>query len=138
MDLPRYHRLRSAYYRLEGRRCAACAAIHFPPRDRCETCQATDLAPHRLSGPGTVYSYAEVAQAPHGFTAPYVVAMIELEEGMKVTAQLTDVEPEDVAVGLPVEMVTRRLQEKGERGFLVYGYKFRPRMAQQASRRVLT
>ncbi len=129
MDLPRYHRLRSAYYRLEGRRCTACEAIHFPPRDRCQACGEAGLEPHRLSGRGTVHSHAEVAQAPKGFTAPYVVAMIELEEGMKVTAQLTDVEPRDVTVGLPVEMVTRRLQEKGERGYLVYGYKFRPRVA---------
>ncbi len=132
MDLPRYHRLRSAYYRLEGRRCTACEAIHFPPRDRCETCRETSLEPHRLSGRGTVYAHAEVSQAPRGFTAPYVVAMIELEEGMKVTAQLTDVEPREVAVGMPVEMVTRRLQEKGERGYIVYGYKFRPRLAGSA------
>ncbi len=129
MDLPRFHRLRSAYYRLEGRRCNACETLHFPPRDRCEACGESRLEAHRLSGRGTVYAHTEVAQAPRGFTAPYVVAMIELEEGMKLTAQLTDVEPEDVAVGLPVEMVTRRLQENGERGYLVYGYKFRPRLA---------
>ncbi len=129
MDLPRYHRLRSSYYRLEGRRCTACAAIQFPPRGRCEKCQEVVLEPHRLSGRGTVYTHAEVAQAPEGFAAPYVVAMIELEEGMKVTAQLTDVEPREVTVGMPVEMVTRRLQEKGERGYIVYGYKFRPRIA---------
>ena len=130
MDLPRYHRLRSAYYRLEGRRCTACEAIHFPPRERCGTCDETGLEPHRLSGRGTVYAYSQVAQAPRGFKAPYVVAMIELEEGMKVTAQLTDVEPDDVSSGMEVEMVTRRLQEKGgEQGYLVYGYKFRPRLA---------
>lgn len=133
MDLPRYHRLRSAYYRLEGRRCTACEAVHFPPRDRCETCRETDLEPYRLSGRGTVYAHAEVAQAPRGFTAPYVVAMVELEEGMKVTAQLTDVEPREVSVGMPVEMVTRRLQEKGERGYLVYGYKFRPVLARSTA-----
>lgn len=129
MDLPRYHRLRSAYYRLEGRRCADCDAIHFPPRNRCQACGEASLEPHRLSGRGTVYAHVEVAQAPQGFTAPYVVAMIELEEGIRVTAQLTDVEPEDVEVGLPVEMVTRRLQEKGELGYIVYGYKFRPSLS---------
>ncbi len=129
MDLPRYHRLRSVYYRLEGRRCTACEAIHFPPRDRCEKCRETSLEPHRLSGRGTVYAHSQVAQAPRGFIAPYLVAMIELEEGMKITAQLTDVEAQNVSVGMPVEMVTRRLQAKGERGYLVYGYKFRPVLA---------
>ncbi len=130
MDLPRYHRLRSAYYRLEGRRCTACESIHFPPRDRCSSCDQTELEPHGLAGRGTVYAHSQVAQAPRGFKAPYVVAMIELEEGLKVTAQLTDVEPDEVSVGMPVEMVTRRLKEHGgEHGYLVYGYKFRPRLA---------
>jgi uncharacterized OB-fold protein len=51
-----------------------------------------------------------------------------LEEGPLVTAQLTDVDSEDVAIGMPVEMVTRRLREDGKQGVIVYGYKFRPRL----------
>ena len=54
------------------------------------------------------------------------VALVKLEEGPMVTAQLADVEPEQVAVGMPVEMVTRKLRQDGERGVIVYGYKFRP------------
>ncbi|HVT58998.1 MAG TPA: hypothetical protein VHR45_11415 [Thermoanaerobaculia bacterium] len=56
-----------------------------------------------------------------------MVATVDLDDGGRA-AQLCDVELEDVAIGLPVEMVTRRLQEKGPpgRGYLVYGYKFRP------------
>jgi len=126
MDLARYHRLRSAYYRLEGQRCTSCQAIQFPPRTACRICRERSLEPHRLSGRGIVYSHAEVAQAPRGFAAPYVVALVKLEEGLLLTAQLTDVEPEDVVIGLPAEMVTRRLQEHGPHGYLVYGYKFRP------------
>jgi hypothetical protein len=126
MDLARYHRLRPAYYRLEGQRCTSCQAVQFPPRTACRICRERSLVPHRLSGRGIVYSHAEVAQAPRGFAAPYVVALVKLEEGLLLTAQLTDVEPEDVVIGLPVEMVTRRLQEHGPHGYLVYGYKFRP------------
>jgi uncharacterized OB-fold protein len=126
MDLPRYHRLRSSYYRLEGQRCTSCTKVQFPPRSACRSCRKATLEPHRLSGRGVVYSHAEVAQAPRGFQAPYVVALVQLEEGILVTAQLTDVEPQDVAIGLPVEMVTRRIQEHGAHGYLVYGYKFRP------------
>jgi uncharacterized OB-fold protein len=126
MDLARYHRLRPAYYRLEGQRCTSCQAVQFPPRTACRICRERSLEPHRLSGRGIVYSHAEVAQAPRGFAAPYVVALVKLEEGLLLTAQLTDVEPEDVVIGLPVEMVTRRLQEHGPHGYLVYGYKFRP------------
>jgi uncharacterized OB-fold protein len=133
MDLPRYHRLRSSYYRLEGQRCTSCGAIQFPPRASCRSCRSRKLEAHRLSGRGTVFSYAHVGQVPHGFAGPYTVAMIQLEEGIRVTAQLTDVDPEEVEVGLPVEMVVRRIREYGANGYLVYGYKFRPVLPQRAS-----
>jgi uncharacterized OB-fold protein len=131
MDLPRYHRLTSAYYRLEGQRCQACGAVQFPPRGACGACRSTALEPHRFSGRGTVFSFAEVGQAPKGFSGPYLVALIDLEEGIRVTAQLTDVDPDEVEIGMPIEMVTRRLQEKGPHGYLVYGYKFRPVLEQR-------
>ena len=134
MDLPRYHRLTAPYYRLEGRRCTACGTLQFPPREACGDCRGREMETYRFAGKGTVFSFAEVAQAPHGFSGPYMVALVDLEEGVRVTAQLTDVEPDDVEIGMPVEMVTRRLQERGPegRGYLVYGYKFRPLLAPKA------
>jgi uncharacterized OB-fold protein len=78
-----------------------------------------------------VYSHTTVYDAPAGFeeNAPYTVALIKLEEGPLVTAQLTDLGEASVEIGTPVEMVTRRLRTDGdERGMLVYGYKFRPRL----------
>jgi len=53
------------------------------------------------------------------------VALVKLEEGPLVTAQLTDLEGEP-AIGMPVEMVTRKLRTDGARGMIIYGYKFRP------------
>ena len=51
----------------------------------------------------------------------------ELDEGPMVTAQLTDVDNSAVEIGMPVEMVTRKMRNDGdERGLIVYGYKFRP------------
>ena len=126
MDLARYHRLRAAYYRLEGQRCLVCGTVQFPSRSACRRCRTRALEPYRLSGRGAVHSYAEVAQAPRGFSAPYLVALVALEEGPRVAAQLTDVDAGDVTIGMPVEMVTRRIQERGPHGYLVYGYKFRP------------
>jgi scaffold protein (connect acetoacetyl-CoA thiolase and HMG-CoA synthase) len=135
MDLPRYHRLTAPYYRLEGQRCKDCGAVQFPPRSACGACRSKETEPYRFSGRGTVFSFAEVAQAPKGFSAPYMVALVELEEGVRVTAQLTDVDPDEVEIGMPVEMVTRRLQEKGPHGYLVYGYKFRPLLETVSERR---
>jgi hypothetical protein len=58
------------------------------------------------------------------------VALVKLNEGPMVTAQLTDLGNQPVEIGMPVEMVTRRLRSDGdERGVLVYGYKFRPAVA---------
>jgi uncharacterized OB-fold protein len=78
-----------------------------------------------------VYSHTTVYDAPAGFeeNAPYTVALVKLEEGPMITAQLTDLGDQAVEIGTPVEMVTRRLRTDGdERGMLVYGYKFRPRL----------
>ncbi len=56
--------------------------------------------------------------------------MVKLDEGPMVTAQLTDLGEEPVSIGMPVEMVTRKIRNDGdERGMIVYGYKFRPVMA---------
>ena len=78
---------------------------------------------------GTVYSYPTIYNPPAGYEeyAPYPVALVKLAEGPLVTAQLTDLGCQQVAVDMPVEMVTRRLRSDGdERGMLVYRYKFRP------------
>ena len=70
--------------------------------------------------------------APEGFEAqaPYTVALIRLEEGPLVTAQLTDFGDRKPVIGEPVEMVTRKLKADGDKGMLVYGYKFRPPIRQ--------
>lgn len=128
MDLPRYHRLRSTFYRMRATRCMQCRATHFPPRTRCHLCRSGQVEEARLSGRGRVVSYARVYQPARGFrdAAGSVTALIELPEGLRLIAQLTDVEPEEVQPGLEVEMVVRRLRADQEEGMIVYGYKFRP------------
>ena len=80
-----------------------------------------------FAGTGEVYSFTTLQQAPEGFEdqAPYVLALVKLDEGPMVTAQLTDLDG-PVAIGDRVEMVTRKLTTEGSRGVIVYGYKFRP------------
>lgn len=79
-----------------------------------------------FAGTGEVYSFTTVQETPEGFDdqAPYMLALIKLDEGPLITAQLTDVDGE-VAIGDRVEMVTRKLTTEGARGMIVYGYKFR-------------
>ena len=128
MDLPRHWRLKQARYRLEGARCEECGDIFFPPRSICPECRSENVTPHSFAGRGRVYSYSTIYDPPAGFEeyVPYTVALIRLEEGPLVTAQLTDVDPADVEMDMPVEMVTRALRRYGEEGLIVYGYKFRP------------
>lgn len=134
MELPRYHRLRSAFYRMEAARCAGCHVVHFPPRSRCHLCGSDKLETVRLSGQGRVLSGTRVYQPARGFrdSAGTATALIELREGVRVIAQLTDVDPEEVTPGLEVEMVVRRLRADHKEGFIVYGYKFRPLLAAAA------
>jgi uncharacterized OB-fold protein len=75
-----------------------------------------------------VYSYSTIYHPPAAFQddAPYTVALVRLEEGPLVTAQLTDTDSDEVRIGMPVEMVTRRIGSDGEEGVITYGYKFRP------------
>lgn len=129
MEIPRHWRLRKQRYALVGEICPHCEAKIFPPRDVCPDCGKEAKTLYSFSGKGEVYSYTTVYEPPAGYEdfAPYTVALVRLEEGPMVTAQLTDIENEAVEIGLPVEMVTRRLRSDGdERGMLVYGYKFRP------------
>jgi uncharacterized OB-fold protein len=130
MELPRYHRLRNQLYHLEGSKCPACGAKFFPPRGRCPGCGQHELEPHRFEGRGTLVSYSEVFQVPRGYTAsvPYAVGLVRLDEGVTVLAQLTDVSPDAVKIGMRLEAVTRKIKADGEKGLLVYGYKFRPVM----------
>ena len=84
---------------------------------------------YQFSGKGEVFSYTTIYDAPAGYelNVPYTVALVKLNEGPMVTAQLTDLGSQPVEIGMPVEMVTRRLRSDGdERGIIVYGYKFRP------------
>ncbi len=129
-EIARTWRIRYQRYRLEGTRCKDCGKIHYPPRLICDKCYSRNLEPYRLSGEGEVISYTVVNRGATGFDAytPYIYAIVKLKEGIVVEAQITDVDLEDVYVGMPVEMVVRKLTEYRDDGLIVYGYKFRPKL----------
>jgi len=130
MEVARWNRTKQQRYGLVGEVCPHCEEKIFPPRDVCPNCGEEAKILYQFSGKGEVYAFTTVYEAPEGYTefAPYTVGLIKLEEGPIVTAQLTDVDNDKVQIGMPVEMVTRKLREDGDRGMLVYGYKFRPRL----------
>ena len=128
MNAARFWRNEKTRYGLIGETCRACGEPIFPPRDVCPHCTDVGQDPRQFCGKGEVYSFSTLYDAPAGYTAyqPYTVALVKLEEGPLVTAQLTDVDNSEVRIGMPVEMVTRKVREEGENGIILYGYKFRP------------
>lgn len=87
-----------------------------------------------FSGKGEIYSWTKVLDnVPTGFEyqIPYYLALIKLDEGPMITAQLTDFGEQEPEIGMKVEMVTRKLSEDGNKGLITYGFKFRPPLNNQ-------
>ncbi|MCL4266230.1 MAG: Zn-ribbon domain-containing OB-fold protein [Anaerolineae bacterium] len=128
MEVSRHWRLQGQRYKLVGETCDNCGVKLFPPRDVCLECEAPAKELYTFTGLGEIYSYTTIYDAPAGFehNTPYSVALVKLEEGPLVTAQLTDMDEDEMYIGMPVEMVTRKLRTDGDEGMIVYGYKFRP------------
>lgn len=103
--------------------------------------QQVEYESFTFSGKGEVCSFTTVKYAGKKFErqTPYVLALIRLDEGPIITAQLTDNIDENnsfesVNIGDRVEMVTRRLFEESREGIIVYGYKFRKILNQSESK----
>ena len=128
MPAPQYAREIPQRYRLEAARCGACSKIAFPPRRVCPSCHGESFETVTLSGEGKVVSWTVIHVAPDDFAtqAPYVVAIVELAEGVRLTAQIVDCSTEDLDFGTPVRSVLRRLSTEGDGGIIRYGYKFTP------------
>jgi hypothetical protein len=88
---------------------------------------------YSLPRTGRVLTYSSIHSPPKGFEAnvPYPVALIELEDGTKITSQLTDCDSSDISIGMPVEMTVRRIREESPSSIIVYGYKFRPKVRRE-------
>jgi len=91
MNYPLTHR---EYYeglkegKLLGLKCRKCGEYTAPPKINCLNCASSDLEVVELSGKGTVRTYSVIRVAPEGHQAPYVVALVELEEGPWVLGNL--------------------------------------------------
>lgn len=85
------------------------------------------LEPHKLKPRGKIVSYATTHVAANGFEdqVPYVLAIVELDDGPRLTTQITDCNPTEIKIGDEVEIVFRKMGQEGEDGVLYYGYKGR-------------
>ncbi|HEV8594100.1 MAG TPA: Zn-ribbon domain-containing OB-fold protein [Thermoplasmata archaeon] len=131
MAIPRFWREIPSRYNLVGSKCGNCGALDFPPRAVCPRCGRRSIGKMermKLGGKGKVVTFSIVHDAPKAFDImkPYVLAIVEMDEGVRITSQIIDVDPAVVKIGMPVETAFRKLGEDGEAGVIHYGYKFRP------------
>jgi uncharacterized protein len=98
---------------LRIQQCGGCGALRHPPGPMCPMCNETKPEHVVASGLGEVYSYVVHHHPPvPGHTLPFVVALVELEEGVRLLAELTDVAPEEVRVGLPVRIGFAKIDDE--------------------------
>ena len=131
MAVPRFWREMPVRYNLIGSHCTGCDMYHYPPRAMCSSCQRESfgkMEEYQFAGTGQIVANTVVYQPQQGYEmhGPYPMAMIEMDEGARITAQIVDVAPEMVKRGMRVEAVFRKLGEDSESGIIYYGTKFTP------------
>lgn len=94
-------------HELYVQKCRGCGALRYYPRAVCPTCLSSDTEWVLSSGRGTVYTYTVTYQnQAAGFREelPYVMAYVELEEGVRLLTNIVGCSPEAVRIGLAVEV----------------------------------
>ncbi len=94
-------------HRLMIQRCQDCQRAIFYPRSVCPHCMSDRLEWIQASGRGTIYSYTVVHRSPAAFKddVPYVVALIDLAEGVRMMSNVVACAPSDVRIGAAVEVI---------------------------------
>ena len=124
----RYWREIPQRYRYEAAKCAKCGFVCFPPRLVCPECGAREFTAVKLAQTGTLVTHTIIRVPPHPFAdqSPYAVGIAELDDGVRLMAQVVDCDFEALKVGLRVRLEFRKISEEGESGVIYYGYKFIP------------
>jgi uncharacterized OB-fold protein len=121
----RYAREIPQRYRLEAGKCTGCGEVSFPPRSICPGCSSKNFETVKLSEEGTIVTFTVIRVASEKFAkqTPFVVGIVELADGVRITTQIADVDVDSISIGQPVRMIFRNIQEDGHAGVLCYGYK---------------
>ena len=123
--IPRFWRKIKHRYDLNGSYCENCGNYFYPPRNLCPICRRkSKIREVQIDGEGKVLSYTVVHEG-RNLKKPYIVALIELKNGVKIVSQLV-CDPKDVSIGMKVRRAFRKYGEDGEEGIIYYGTKFVP------------
>jgi uncharacterized OB-fold protein len=100
---------------LRLQRCEECGRLRYPVSEYCPNCMSARAAWEAVSGRGEVYSFVVFRHAYNDAwrdRVPYVVALVQLEEGPIVIGNVTGTEPEGVSVGMPVAVTFERVTDE--------------------------
>jgi len=125
-SVPLFWRLKESKYRIMGTKCTNCDQPYFPPRYLCPKCRRDGkIEQFKFSGNGEIVSYTIIRTAPSGFEklAPYMVAIVKLDEGPQIAGQIVG-DTDKISIGDKVRSVFRRMYEDGDSGLIHYGFKF--------------
>ncbi len=131
MALARFWREISGRYNMIGSTCGNCNKAFFPPRDICPECHRASIGkmkPSTLEGKAKVISHSIIHDALPNFEmlAPYILVVVEFDNGVRATSQLVNCAHDQVSIGMEVEPTFRKIGEEGPGGVIHYGYKFKP------------
>ena len=91
--------------RLLIQRCSSCGILRHPPRPMCPHCLSIEWDTIESTGRGTVHSFVMPQHPQFPFMDyPYIVALIDLAEGVRLVSNLIDIEPENAWIDMPVEV----------------------------------
>ncbi|MCH2173759.1 OB-fold domain-containing protein [Myxococcota bacterium] len=96
--------------------CRACSAVQHPPEHVCRSCQGADFESRESVGTGTVYSFTVAHYPAHpslSDSVPYAAVLVELDDykHVRLTGNVLDVEPSEVAIGMRVRVVWQEVQD---------------------------
>ena len=95
-------------HELRFQKCSQCGRWRHVPREMCSDCGSFDYEWAKSSGKGQVFSWATTDQPmlpQFSDAVPYAVAIVELEEGVRMATWVVDVPPGQLTIGLPVVVV---------------------------------
>lgn len=92
-------------HRLLVQRCRGCGELRHPPRPMCPRCNSLDWDTVESAGRGHVYSFVLPRHPRYpGYDDPHIVVLVELDEGVRLVSNLCAVDPDDVVIGMRVEV----------------------------------
>jgi uncharacterized OB-fold protein len=101
-------------HRYELQKCDSCGRVRYPAIPLCPHCLSRSFTWIESPGQGKVYTFTVVGRAPapafEAFT-PYVVALVDLDEGVRVMGNIIDCAVGDVEIGLPVQVTFQEVED---------------------------